>query len=117
MLEYKRLRKCSAEVQEPYWYGIALRNNKTGEIVEIPDADAWVLKSYASIVAVYQISTDTLYLLPRWNYSVTTQSHVRKFIEDYCRWSCPTREFMDEFSDAIFAPKDEALEWRNWRAW
>lgn len=38
------------------------------------------LISYNSLVAVYDCDCERLYLLPRWNYSVTTQSHIRKFV-------------------------------------
>lgn len=41
------------------------------------------LVSYNSLVAVFDCDCDYLFLLPRWNYSVTTQSHIRKFAHDY----------------------------------
>lgn len=43
---------------------------------------ALVLKSYDSRVAVY--SNGRVYLLPRYDYSVTTWKHVHAFIQDYC---------------------------------
>lgn len=41
------------------------------------------LISYNSLVAVFDCDTDYLFLLPQWNYSLTTQSHIRKFAKDY----------------------------------
>lgn len=38
------------------------------------------LQSYGSLVAIeYE---RVIYLLPRWDYSVTTLSHIRKWLED-----------------------------------
>jgi hypothetical protein len=51
-----------------------------GEIVELEDA--YVLTSYSSRVAVY--CKMRVYLLPRYDYSVTTWKHVHAFIQDYC---------------------------------
>lgn len=44
--------------------------------------NAYVLTSYASRVAVY--CKMRVYLLPRYDYSVTTWKHLHAFIEDYC---------------------------------
>lgn len=41
------------------------------------------LVSYKSLVAIYDCDVDILFLLPHWDYSITTQSHIRKFCEDY----------------------------------
>lgn len=41
-----------------------------------------VLRSYNSVVAIYAYGE--LYLLPRYDYSVTTWRHVHAFIQDYC---------------------------------
>lgn len=54
-------------------------NGDTGVIVE----HGYILQSYSSIVAVYDEIRDALFLLPRWDYSVTTISHVRKFCAEY----------------------------------
>lgn len=66
-----KLRNMSATVSEEPSITIQLEN---GDIVELENAT--VLTSYASRVAVY--------LLPRYDYSVTTWKHVHAFIEDYC---------------------------------
>lgn len=42
-----------------------------------------ILKSYASNVAVYDKTTNRVYLLPKYDYSNTTTKHVHAFIEDY----------------------------------
>lgn len=51
-----------------------------------------VLHSYSSRVAVY--CKMRVYLLPRYDYSVTTWKHVHAFIQDYCRfvWDTNARE-------------------------
>lgn len=46
------------------------------------------LKSYASIVAFYDSNMNELYLMPRWDYSMTTMQQLRKFIEDYTYLPC-----------------------------
>ena len=48
--------------------------------------NCYLLKSYDSIVAIYGETSDEskrLYLLPRYDYSITTLAHLRKFQEDY----------------------------------
>lgn len=51
-----------------------------------------VLHSYSSRVAVY--CKMRVYLLPLYDYSVTTWKHVHAFIQDYCEgvWDCKARE-------------------------
>lgn len=44
--------------------------------------NALVLHSYSSRVAVY--CKMRVYLLPLYDYSVTTWKHVHAFIQDYC---------------------------------
>lgn len=51
-----------------------------GEIIYLENA--YVLTSYASRVAVY--CKMRVYLLPRYDYSVTTWKHLHAFIDDYC---------------------------------
>lgn len=53
---------------------------ESGEVVELENAT--VLTSYASRVAVY--CKMRVYLLPRYDYSVTTWRHVHAFVRDYC---------------------------------
>lgn len=72
-----KLRNMSATVSEEPNITIQLEN---GDIVELENAT--VLTSYASRVAVY--CKMRVYLLPRYDYSVTTWKHVHAFIEDYC---------------------------------
>lgn len=52
----------------------------TGEVVDLENA--YVLTSYSSRVAVY--CKMRVYLLPRYDYSVTTWKHLHAFIQDYC---------------------------------
>lgn len=56
---------------------LKLRN---GETVKLEGAT--VLTSYASRVAVY--SKMQVFLLPYYDYSVTTWKHLHAFIDDYC---------------------------------
>lgn len=62
----------------------------SGEVLNLENA--LVLHSYSSRVAVY--CKMRVYLLPRYNYSVTTWKHVHAFIQDYCRfvWDTNARE-------------------------
>lgn len=72
-----KLRNMSATVEHVDNITIETAN---GEIVELEDA--YVLTSYSSRVAVY--CKMRVYLLPRYDYSVTTWKHVHAFIQDYC---------------------------------
>lgn len=67
----------SAEVEHVSNITLELTN---GETVELENA--YVLWSYTSRVAVY--CKMRVYLLPRYDYSVTTWKHVHAFIQDYC---------------------------------
>lgn len=73
----KKLRNMSATVEHVDNIAIETAN---GEIVELENA--YVLTSYSSRVAVY--CKMRVYLLPRYDYSVTTWKHVHAFIQDYC---------------------------------
>lgn len=72
-----KLRRMSAEVEHVSNITLELAN---GETVGLENA--YVLWSYASRVAVY--CKMRVYLLPRYDYSVTTWKHVHAFIQDYC---------------------------------
>lgn len=73
----KKLRNMSATVEHVDNITI---ETASGEIVELENA--YVLTSYSSRVAVY--CKMRVYLLPRYDYSVTTWKHVHAFIQDYC---------------------------------
>ena len=72
-----KLRNMSATVSTNETITLKLRN---GEVITLENAT--VLTSYASRVAVY--SKMQVYLLPRYDYSVTTCKHLHAFIDDYC---------------------------------
>lgn len=82
-----KLRNMSAHVTEEKNITIELAS---GEVLELENA--LVLHSYSSRVAVY--CKMRVYLLPLYDYSVTTWKHVHAFIQDYCRfvWDCNARE-------------------------
>lgn len=83
-IERKRLRSCSASVL------IATRDD--GEKM-------CLLQSYGSYVMEAHFCADTngweITPLPRWNYSTTTQQHVRKFLEDYVGVQISVQTFRD----------------------
>ena len=57
----------------------------SGEIVDLKNA--YVLTSYNSRVAIYGKDKNgayRVYLLPRYEYSVTIWKHIHAFIQDYC---------------------------------
>lgn len=55
------------------------------------ETDKWlILKSYKTIVAIYDKRTDTLFSVGR--FSSTTYQHIRKFRNDYCPSGWGTRE-------------------------
>lgn len=81
-----KLRNMSAHVTEEKNITIELAS---GEILNLENA--LVLTSYASRVAVY--CKMRVYLLPRYDYSVTTWKHVHAFIQDYC-------SFVNDYSAA-----------------
>lgn len=72
-----KLRNMSASVSKQNDVTLVL---ESGEIVTLPNA--YVLTSYSSRVAVYD-GKATVYLLPRYDYSVTTWKHVHAFVCDY----------------------------------
>lgn len=81
-----KLRKMSASVDMVE--NITLISN--GEIITLNNAT--VLKSYESRVAVY--CKMQVFLLPRFDYSITTWKHLHAFIDDYCGGvrDCSARE-------------------------
>lgn len=88
MGKQQKLRSCSAHVttytldESPY-KRTEFISGTTGEVFTLAGKHD-VLVSYSTPVAIYDNQMDCLYLLPKWDCSVTTQSHVRKFIEDFC---------------------------------
>ena len=72
-----KLRNMYAHVTEEKHLIIELAS---GEILTLDDA--LVLTSYDSRVAVY--CNRRVYLLPRYDYSVTTWKHVHAFVQDFC---------------------------------
>lgn len=87
MIDLMKLRNMSAYVTEEKNITIELANGKVLDL-----EDALVLHSYSSRVAVY--CKMRVYLLPLYDYSVTTWKHVHAFIQDYCSfvWDCNARE-------------------------
>lgn len=84
--ETMKLRNMSAHVTEERCIVIEL---ESGEVLNLENA--LVLHSYSSRVAVY--CKMRVYLLPRYDYSVTTWKHVHAFVEDYC-------SFVNDYSAA-----------------
>lgn len=78
--KFKRLRTCQAEVCET--------------------SSFYVLRSYNTIVACIEKSTDTLVDALRYvyGYTATSAKHIAKFNQDYCtgKWGCETRLTMRE---------------------
>lgn len=72
-----KLRNMTACVTEEPAITIELAN---GEVLNLENA--LVLHSYSSRVAIY--CEMRVYLLPRYDYSVTTWKHVHAFVQDYC---------------------------------
>ena len=81
-----KLRSMSAYVTEEPTITIELAS---GEVLNLENAI--VLHSYSSRVAVY--CKMRVYLLPRYDYSVTTWKHIHAFIQDYC-------SFVNDYSAA-----------------
>ena len=77
-----RLRSCSAEVFD-------LVDDTTGEVLY------HVLRSYNTIVAFIDPTTDTLYDVLRkvYGYTSTSAQHISKFSKDYGigKWGCANR--------------------------
>lgn len=76
-----KLRNMNAYVTEEKSITVQL---DSGEILNLEDA--LVLHSYSSRVAVY--CNMRVYLLPRYDYSVTTWKHVHAFVQDFCSYVC-----------------------------
>lgn len=79
MYNEKQLNRMQAHVVITDESPIVLRT-MNGEIVELSEYTMFV--SYYSRCAVY--SNDTLYLLPRYDYSVTTIKQLHEFMRQYC---------------------------------
>lgn len=58
---------------------------KIGEEI-IPIEKCLVFQSYESVCAVYDGDNDTLYLLPRYDYSRTTSRQLTTFLKDFCHY-------------------------------
>lgn len=71
-----KLRNMSAYVTEEPTITIEL----SGEVLKLENA--LVLHSYSSRVAVY--CKRRVYLLPRYDYSITTWKHLHAFVQDHC---------------------------------
>lgn len=75
----RKLRNCKAEYGSGYEYLVV-------DEYGIPHMGAYtVLKSYSSYVVFISEPVcygGVVYLMPRYDYSITTMEHVRKFIED-----------------------------------
>lgn len=76
-----KLRHMSAEVENLKDVDI-MAVKADGSDYKIHLESCIALRSYNSIVAIY--SYGEIYLLPRYDYSVTTWRHVHAFIQDYC---------------------------------
>lgn len=98
-----KLRRMSATVE--FVDSITLKIGD-GENVHLRNAS--VLTSYASRVAVY--CNMRVYLLPRYDYSVTTWKHLHAFVQDYCSFvrDCPA-DVMREI--ARYGAADTELEY------
>lgn len=82
LVNKKQLRKCQAWVYEND-SNINVLAKREGGFFYASIEHAYVLESYSSIVAIYDIDDKCLYKLPRSSYSVTTKQQVNKFIKDY----------------------------------
>lgn len=110
-----QLRYMSAEVNHNH---IIELEDLTGNLFTV--TDAFILTSYASRVAVYGYDARSekyrVFLLPRYDYSVTTWKHLHAFIQDYCasgmdvnanimrkraRLGCSYEEYEYEFVNGI----------------
>ena len=76
----KRLRRMSAQVLEDD-RPIYIKRYLNGEEIIKRIDNYRLLQSYNSIVAIYDY--DKVYLLPRYDYSVTTWKHLHAFIQDF----------------------------------
>lgn len=94
-----RLRNMTAEVLE--LSDVVIEEERFGEVRLTYVPYALALKSYESIVAIYYAGK--IYMLPRYDYSVTTWGHVHAFIQD---WTSITdlcaRDMRKAFKDGSF---------------
>lgn len=87
----ERFRNMNAYLYDGF--NIDLRNEKTGQVYIIP-RHAIVFKSYSSICAVFDCDEKILYLLPRWDYSVTTLKQLNKFVNEYTNMHYPGVKYL-----------------------
>lgn len=100
-----KLRNCSARV-ESYKAGEAngykhldFVDCVTGEVVELSE-HIDVLISYSTVVCIYDRFYDHLLFLPKWDCSVTTQKHVRYFLDDYAGVNAYSADIRKALKDA-----------------
>lgn len=110
-----KLRNMSAEIKHN---AIIELEDLTGNRFTV--TDAFTLVSYSSRVAIYGYDKRSekyrVFLLPRYDYSVTTWKHLHAFIQDYCasgmdvsanimrkraRLGCSYEEYEYEFVNGI----------------
>ena len=72
-----RLRNMSAYALE--LSDVVIEEERCGEVRHICVPYALALKSYESIVSIYYAGK--IYMLPRYDYSITTWGHVHAFIQ------------------------------------
>lgn len=98
----KKFRSCNARIRD---------YTQSGEKM-------FDLISYQSFVARlhYVKGAWRLMLLPRWKYSITTQSHIRKFVEDVTgyKWTCEGMAFSAECRLPIYREGLPSLEVRRY---
>jgi hypothetical protein len=94
-----KLRHMSAEVLE--LSDVVIEEHRFDEVRHICTPYALALKSYESIVAIY--CDGEIYMLPRYDYSITTWEHVHAFIQDCTSITdlC-AREMRKAFKDGSF---------------
>lgn len=106
-MENRRLRSMSAMVE--YKDGITVELSRGSYKINNPV----ILTSYNSKVAIYD--GKSLFLLPRYDYSVTTWKHLHAFIQDYTNLSdlsaSDIRKALKDDNDVCFIACNGYVEW------
>lgn len=116
-MKIKQLRSMSAEVIESD-NSIIVKTPSGEYVVE----NYYMLISYNSTVAIFDTDEDKLYLLPRFDYSITTWKHIHAFINDYTSLidlpAYEIREFPEDYDYYFaYAYANNDCRYPNWHAY
>lgn len=113
----QKLFKCNANVYEIVNedHIIQVRDKQSNVLTLHPSENKpiYILQSYLSVVCLMQLNKypNTVFFLPRYKYSTTTQQHERKFFKKYSgkNWCISDFKMLDNLHDILSEDKNEPI--------